>query len=279
MNTFLTPCILQSITICCTIILAMTIVASAYRVHKGEQRSLGAYIYHASILCVLSVSIFSYFLKENRNVLDFVSLASSLISIILAIITIIYSFYSNSQSSSQIDALNKAAESVKQATASYSDSANNLQENISKIIIAVNRVEEKTNKLLESTGFQNLAKKTEKLSSQMDIKAYIKGYINSASPLGIIAMYACIKSSDNEKDWYLNSFFDTSNQLYCGGFLISTSSTGIISLNINFDDGRVHITDYAPPVKELILNSIQNNPNVQSKQLKEIKEHIDKYFS
>lgn len=42
------------------------------------------------------------------NALDFVSLASALISIILAVITIIYSFYSNSQSASQVETLNKA---------------------------------------------------------------------------------------------------------------------------------------------------------------------------
>lgn len=75
--------------------------------------------------------------------MDFVSLASALISIILAIITIIYSFYSNSQSASQVETLNKAAESVKRATTSYAESAESLQDNISKIITAVNRVEEK----------------------------------------------------------------------------------------------------------------------------------------
>ena len=93
MNTILTPCILQTIIICCTIIIITIIAVSAYRIKKGQQRSWGAYIYYASILSIFTISIFSYCFYGNRNVLDFVSLASALISIILAIITIIYSFY------------------------------------------------------------------------------------------------------------------------------------------------------------------------------------------
>lgn len=113
MNTILTPCILQTIIICCTIIIIMAIAVSAYRVSKGQQRGWGSYIYYASILSIFAISIFSYCFYGNRNVLDFISLASALISIILAVITIIYSFYGNSQSASQVETLNKAAESVK----------------------------------------------------------------------------------------------------------------------------------------------------------------------
>ena len=45
MNTILTPCILQTIIICCTIIIITIIAVSAYRIKKGQQRSWGAYIY------------------------------------------------------------------------------------------------------------------------------------------------------------------------------------------------------------------------------------------
>ena len=39
MNTILTPCILQTIIICCTIIIITIIAVSAYRIKKGQQRS------------------------------------------------------------------------------------------------------------------------------------------------------------------------------------------------------------------------------------------------
>lgn len=98
----LTPNILQTIIICCTIIIIATIGVSAYRVYQKQSRSWGSYIYYASILTLIGIIVFSNAFYGNRNVLDFVSLASALISIILAVVTILYSFYSNSQSAGQI---------------------------------------------------------------------------------------------------------------------------------------------------------------------------------
>ena len=66
----------------------------------------------------------------NRNVLDFISLASAIISIILAVVTIVYSYFINSRSSSQIEQLNRAALDVSRATSSYDESAKSLEKNI-----------------------------------------------------------------------------------------------------------------------------------------------------
>lgn len=106
-NNILTPCIIQTIIICCTIIIIAAIGVSAYRVYQKQSRSWGSYIYYASILTLLGIVAFSNAFYGNRNVLDFVSLASALISIILAVVTILYSFYSNSQSAGQIETLKK----------------------------------------------------------------------------------------------------------------------------------------------------------------------------
>lgn len=280
MNTILTPCILQTIIICCTIIIIMAIAVSAYRVSKGQQRGWGSYIYYASILSIFAISIFSYCFYGNRNVLDFVSLASALISIILAIITIIYSFYSNSQSASQVETLNKAAESVKKATTSYAESAESLQENISKIIMAVNRVEEKTDRLLGLTSFSSSisGERANNHLVNFDLDAYIKGYINLASPLGIMAMYACIRSKDANKEWNLSLFSNESNQIYCSGFLISTTSAGFITFNINFSSGNVSVTDYIPNVKKHILKWINSFDFTKIEGLQSLKNNIDSYF-
>lgn len=256
MNTILTPSILQTIIICCTIIVITIITVSAYRIKKGQQRSWGAYIYYASILSIFTISIFSYCFYGNRSVLDFVSLASALISIILAVITIIYSFYSNSQSANQVETLNKAAESVKRATTSYAESAKSLQENISKIIITVNRVEEKTDRLLDMTSISGTGANfgTNNHLVDFDLDDYIKGYVNLSSPIGIMAMYACIKAKDTKGEWNLNILFPNEyNRIYCGGFLISTTSAGFITVNVNFSNGNVIVANYLQNVKKIHL--------------------------
>lgn len=51
-----------------------------------------------------------------------------------------------------------------------------------------------------------------------DLDAYIKGYVNLASPIGIMAMYACIRAKDTKREWNLNIFPNEYNRIYCGGF-------------------------------------------------------------
>lgn len=274
MNTFLTPCIIQTIIICSTIIIVAAIVVSAYRIYQKQQRSWGSYIYYASILTLLGIVIFSNAFYGNRNVLDFVSLASALISIILAVVTILYSFYSNSQSASQVETLNKAAKSVEKATLSYSESAESLQENISKIIAAVNRVEEKTDRIIDMTF--GSASGTNNHLINFDLDAYLKGYIDLVSPIGIIAMYACLKSKDTNKVWNLNLFPNENDQFYCSGFLISTTSAGFITLTIDFSNGNISVSNYIEKVKEYVLLRI--NSSLFTEKLQHIKNNIDLYF-
>ena len=273
-NNILTPCIIQTIIICCTIIIIAAIGVSAYRVYQKQSRSWGSYIYYASILTLLGIVAFSNAFYGNRNVLDFVSLASALISIILAVVTILYSFYSNSQSAGQIETLNNAAKSVEKATLSYSESAESLQGNINKIIAAVNRVEEKTDKIIDMT-LSSVSGANNHLIN-FDLKAYIKGYVDIASPVGIVAMYACIKAKDANKEWNLNLFVSENNQFYCSGFLISTTSAGFITLTINFSNGNVSVSNYVDIIKEYILSKIKTL--VITDDLQNIKNNIDRYF-
>lgn len=233
----LTQDILQTIIICCTIIIIAIIGVSAYRVYQKQSRSWGSYIYYASILTLLGIIVFSNAFYGNRNVLDFVSLASALISIILAVVTILYSFYSNSQSAGQVEILNNAAKTVEKATLSYSESAESLQENIKKIIDTVNRVEKKTDQIIGMTsesasgfGKNNNFRYLNGDLKNFDIDLYVNSYINTTSPLGIIAMYACIKSKDINKAWNLNLLTSDFNQNYCCGYLISIASVGFITL-------------------------------------------------
>lgn len=278
MNNLLTPCIIQTIIICCTIIIIAAIGVSAYRVSQKQPRSWGSYIYYASILTLLGIVVFSNAFYGNRNVLDFVSLASALISIILAVVTILYSFYSNSQSAGQIETLKKAANSVEEATLSYSESAESLQENIRKIIDAVNRVEKKTDQIMgmQSGSISVTGEGTNNHLINFDLNAYIKGYIELASPVGIVAMYACIKSKDKKKDWNLDLFVSENNQFYCSGFLISTTSAGFITLTIDFSNGNVSVSDYVGIIKGYIYSKISTS--VFADDLQNIKDNIDRYF-
>ena len=275
MENLLTSDILETIIICCTIIVLALISVSIFQICKEKEHRLGPYIFNGSVVVFISTSIFSYLFYGNNQVLDFVSLASAIISIILAVITIVYSFYSNSRSAGQVETLNKAAETIQQATTGYMDSATTLQDNIQKIIDAVNRVERKTDQILDVNGA--LSSKNKNTYINFDAEKYIQTYINIASPLGIMALYACIKSKDNNKPFSLYLFGNDLNVSYCGGFLIATVSSGLISGDIQLTNNTVLITSYIQTVKESVEQWI-STAGKSFDFVQPLKESIDKHF-
>ncbi len=273
MEVFFNPCVLQTIIICCTVIVLGIIGTSVYRIYKNQQRSWGSYTFCASILLVLTIAIFSYCFCGDRNVLDFISLASALISIILAIITIIYSFYSNSRSSGQIETLNNAAMNVKNATVLYTESAESLQENIRKIVNAINRVEEKTDMILGVNPSKGDSKTNLKNSDE-----FVKKFVNTSSPVGVMAMYACVRSKDKKKKWNLNIVSDNFKYAYFGGFLVAVRCAGLIEVMVDFRDGNVEVSDYSEFIKSTIEAWIKNFDFTTVEGLQELKDKIDAYF-
>ena len=79
--------VLLTIIVCCTVIVLGLIGLSAYRIKCQSKKSWASYIFSASVILILSITIFSTCFYNNRNVLDFISLASALISIILPLYT------------------------------------------------------------------------------------------------------------------------------------------------------------------------------------------------
>lgn len=265
--------VLLTIIVCCTVIVLGLIGLSAYRIKCQSKKSWASYIFSASVILILSITIFSTCFYNNRNVLDFISLASALISIILAVVTIIYSYFINSNSSSQIEKLNKAAEDVRNATSSYTVSATSLQENIQKIIFAVSRVEANTAQILEYSKLPG-SKENNNLEN-FNLEKYIQGFVSIASPIGLLAMYACVKSNDYKKDFNLNMLKEE-NFSYSCGFLIATCSTGLISLSIDIEKGGVSVNSYIPFVKQALEKWFEKQD--KNSFIVQMKNKVDSFF-
>lgn len=274
MNEILTPCILQTIIICCTVIILGLIGVSAYRVNKNNQRTWGSYIFSASILLVLAIVIFSYCFCKDRDVLDFISLASALISIILAIVTIIYSYFTNSRSTGQIDRLNKAAEDVSKATISYENSAESLKKNIEKILYRIDAVEQKIdeNSKLIISGATNASINS---IGAPHADKIVEGYVRSGSYFGNLALLAsCLAAQHNNGILSLsnlNSVFDPQDKAilhYLWGYIISSSAVGVLQARIDGDNieiSNVYKT-LRQNLEEVILTYIGNSPDDNAKE-------------
>jgi len=278
-------CVMETIIIisiiCLTLIALAGCVLSYFRIKSKQSASTVSYIFWGSVVLSVSIAIYSHYYHDSEDILDFFSLASAIISIILAIITIVYSFYTNSRSNGQIEILNRAAQDVQRASQSYAESADSLEANIVKIIRAINRVEAKTDRILihslsEGSQATNDIDPND-IHTDFDIRKYIQTFIAISSPLGILAMYACVLSFDRTMPFHLSLLSsDAANTMYCAGFLIATTGTGIINSTIDFSTGTITVTNYVHEVKADIEEWIKLHP-LQGP-LHDIKEKIDAFF-
>lgn len=267
--------------ICITLVALADCILSYFRIKNNQSVSTISYIFWGSVILSISISIYSHYYYDNEKVLDFFSLASAIISIILAVITIVYSFYTNSRSNGQIEILNEAANNVQHASQSYSESADSLEANIAKIINAIERVEVKTDRILihSLSEGSNVTNEINPQTSQnnFDIRKYIKTFIEISSPIGILAMYACILSHDKSTPFHITLLSDSDNAMYCAGFLVATAATGIVNSTIDFSTGMVNVIEYVDIVKEDIGEWLRTHTLQPS--IYDLKNKIDNYFT
>lgn len=301
MNDILTPNILHSIIICSTIVILSVIAVSAYRIRKVENRKaalgvdkvkdgyvLGSYIFLSSIVVLIGIVIFSYSFYADKTVLDFMSLASALVSIILAVITIIYSFVINSQTTGQIDELcttsknlhqisekvESASFSVIRATESYSKSARSLEDNITIIIDQLNTVA----KAIESVDEYELNTAVNRIDSTPSSSGNneIDEFFKNCPSAGLMMVYACIKAEKAGKILYLKKVFDLEMILYYVGFLASLQSLGYVKAELDVDRMVVKNIRVRDSIKELIPQIIlKRKDNVF---VRELYEKIDRIY-
>ena len=113
--------------------------------------------------------------------------------------------------------------------------------------------------------------------SEFDIRKYIKTFIEISSPLGILAMYACILSHEKSMPFHISLLSDSYNTMYCAGFLVATAATGIVNSTIDFNTGMINVVEYVDIAKEDIEKWLESH-TLQSP-LQDIRTKIDSYFS
>lgn len=291
MNEILAPCILQTIIICSTIIILSVVAVSAFKIYKVEEcqkyssatrkrgnSCWGMYIFLSSIVVLIAVLIFSYAFYTEKKVLDFISLASALVSIILAIITIIYSFVVNGQTAGQIDELTTTAKSlhdvakkVDEATASYKGTASSLEDNLSLILVRLDRKIEDTKKILGD--LTNNSEIQPNFGKEISHKM-VENFVQTSSIVGVSAMYACVKSEEYNTPFTLDCIIEDSRYAdYSNGYLIAARSAGLLDLSINAQGRIVTVKKCHSALKSHIDNYIKGQVRIKC-----YIEKIDEYF-
>lgn len=298
MNEILTPCILQIIIICSTIIILSVVAVSAFRIHKVEEcqknnsetekRSnscLGMYIFLSSIVALIAVLIFSYAFYTEKKVLDFISLASALISIILAVITIIYSFVVNGQSTKQVDKLISTSENLQttvkrvgEVTRLYKESANDLQGDVrilqGKLGLILKRLDTAITYMQGKEGDYEVTKSS--LLRDTELNPIIDKFNNSNSNAGVIIIYICSKVQETNMPCNLSKLF-SEDIMYYLGYLIALNAIGFTEANVDFPAKTIK----SAKVAEKVLDGVKARFKLEAENefMIEQKQKIDSYFS
>lgn len=269
----LTPCILQTVIICGTIVILGIVGVGAYRISKEQQRSWGSYIFSSSIFITIAIAIFSMCYCGDRNVLDFISLASAIISIILAVVTIVYSYFINSRSSGQIEQLNKAAQDVSKASQSYEESAESLQTNIQKILNEIRGIGAKI-------GVDSDYEDTVRSGAKAELaETIITDFCSNTSPAGCLLIYLCGKLAEKKQVCKLADIFAQDVILYYVGFSIALNSIGLATIIIDLDTHSIKSATISPLLLTGISKRLEREIEQKNQFVEENKSKIDTIFS
>ncbi|EFS97837.1 hypothetical protein HMPREF1977_0749 [Capnocytophaga ochracea F0287] len=111
------------------------------------------------VLFLVSVIIFLFVMDfgNNKELVNYISFAGTIASILLAIVSIIYAFYSNSQLSQTLGQVESASKSIEKVSDSLSLTTKELDKKIENIPYSIQQLDNKMNYLLEN-NFSNTNK-------------------------------------------------------------------------------------------------------------------------
>jgi uncharacterized protein YoxC len=298
MNEILTPCILQNIIICSTAIIIFVVIASIVKICVVEKRKKelkivddngsslrGTYIFLSSVVVSIAVIIFSYSFYMKDIVLDFMSLASALISIILAVITIIYSFVVNGQTTGQIDKLvstakklKDSADEVKKVPDSLKETNNNLQKEVQLLHDHLDTIITKINETIhEIKGKEQDYKVVSGRTVTNFKKDVIDNFNKTNSKAGVIFIYLCHKVEETKQPCELSELFPKEIVMHYFGYITALNAIGFTKVDVDFKTKAITSAKVVPNVFDGVLNRIKSESSNEF--MKTYKQKIDDYFS
>ena len=305
LNYILTPCILQTVIICISSLIALYCIASIIKSLWGkkdnreicplekksncetchEKKHL-LYKLIVVFLVFLLVILFSHKFYAYDNVFNFMSFASAIISIILAVLTIIYTYFTQGTTSSAAEKIEKASSEMKQVVKSisnarqtYDDSAETLNDNVKDILRRIKGISHKVGADTDYENVGELKNVDAGTSNEVDefkeevLTEFNKGNSNA----GVIILYLCSKVKETEKECVLSDIFTDDTIMYFAGYIIALNVIGFTAIEIDIATKTIKSADI---VDDLIEGAERRlSGALKNKFIKEYKQKIDDYFS
>lgn len=270
-----------------TAIVACVIIVKAFLNHKQEDDKNNLHLYYISgITIFIIIELATYIFIHNdksSNLLNTISFASTLSSIVLSIVAIVHGIVTARRSAEDVansikasQELKLSADNIKEISSSFSDSMSKSSKEIENSVIKVQdtiifvdeelkKIEKQFQELIQENkiGFDKVSEKLDGINegskeSEKSRKNKVSDRVNflySSSFAGCIAIYACYESSKKTTNLNLRDLStELYQQYYYYAYIVAASALSLLDANI--DDAIV--SNIQMSMTEVEINILKN---------------------
>lgn len=240
------------------ILLAIVAIVFLFLKFRKDDEHRKIHIYYISGLCVFIIlELVTYICVNNDNAKDivsYISFASTLSSLLLSVVAIIYAIVSNNKGDAQYQKIDRASDRISVSVDRFSGISESLSENINSILIKLDEIKNISKET--RTAVTNIGTSTAQMpSGTVDVNSLIKGYVAAGSLSGNLSLLACVYSAEKKMPFDLTMLFGD-NTPYCYGYIVASSALGIIQ---TIQRGyTITVTNYFPTLQEELVAQIKN---------------------
>lgn len=242
------------------VLLAIVVIVFLFLKYKSPEQNSKVHLYYISGLGVFIIlELVTYICINNDNtteIVNYISFASTLSSLLLSVVAIIYAIVSNNKGNVQYLKIDNASDRISMSVEKFSLMSENLTENVNSILYKLDELRVLTDETKKAVSLGNQQNKVNVVSNEttVELDKIIERYISSGSYFGNLALLACVYSKDFNKPFYTNSIIPEYSS-YLLGYIVSSSSFGIISARTM--DDIVSVDGYYSNIKEALIENIE----------------------
>jgi len=247
--------------------------------------------YISGILLFIIIELLTAICMRNNDrdaILDYVSFAATLSSLILSVVAIIFTIVSSNRGEKQYQKLDRVSDDVRNSLTSFSNKTSHFDESIDRFKELADGLSSQINAVYEKlSGLElpiNEIKKhmqankesvkqplVKQKDGNLDIKFSVETYVKVGSFSGNLALYACVLSKEHSIEFDLSDIAENpDDEAYKFGYLVSSSAIGVLSFGVS-GNRHINVNSFADGLKEFLLPVIEkyinDEPNENNKKI------------
>lgn len=228
-------------------------------------------VFMGTFMVLLGICVFSFRYSDCPILLDFMSLASAIVSIILAVLTIVYSYYTSSANMKNLGKIEDSADTIIKTSehiCKISEQVDQLEGMIEDLKPYIGHEMQKLgdafkkNEYDNSNSFANSQEDSKKRNSQtMDAPFDYNSFLETFSIIGILFLHVCVKCEyvkERISFREIAKIFETAAVQYLLGILVTLNSLfGENCVDVDYDQTCIIINSIDVDFKNAIEKRMQ----------------------